>query len=79
MPARRPFLLAALLAAAVLTAPALARDRKKEADKPKDPNVHGFAVVGHRAADGGEDALKDVLHEAQDEDLAFLVVTGIKG
>lgn len=79
MPARRPFVLAALLAAAVLTAPALARDRKKAADLPKDPDAHIFAVVGHRAAERGEDALKDLLLEAKDEELAFLVVTGIKG
>ncbi|CAN7267734.1 hypothetical protein [Massilia sp. LjRoot122] len=79
MPARRPFVLAALLAAAVLTAPALARDRKKAADLPKDPDAHIFAVVGHRAAEDGEDALKDLLLEAKDEELAFLVVTGIKG
>lgn len=79
MPARRPFVLAALLAAAVLTAPALARDRKKAADLPKDPDAHIFAVVGHRAAEGGENALKDLLLEAKDEELAFLVVTGIKG
>ena len=79
MPARRPFVLAALFAAAVLTAPALARDKKKAADLPKDPDAHIFAVVGHRAAEGGEDALKDLLLEAKDDELAFLVVTGIKG
>lgn len=79
MPARRPFFLAALFAAAVLAAPAAARDRKKAAEVAKDPDAHQFAVVGHRAAQGGEAALKEVLQEADDEDLAFLVVTGIKG
>ncbi|MCC2956058.1 hypothetical protein LK542_10575 [Massilia sp. IC2-477] len=79
MPARRPFLVASLLAAAVLAAPGAARDRKKAAEVVKDPDAHHFAVVGHRALEGGEAALKEVLAEAKDEDLAFLVVTGIKG
>ena len=87
MPARRPFLLAALIAAAVAAAPVSApasaanaaaasgRDRKKETDE----HTHRFAIVGHRAAEGGEEALKEALGEAKDEDLAFLVVTGFKG
>ncbi|VXC70929.1 hypothetical protein [Massilia sp. 9I] len=79
MPARRHLLLASLLAAAVITVPGTARDRKKATEVLEDPRVHSFAVVGHRAAEGGEAALKDVLQEAKDEDLAFLVVTGIKG
>ena len=77
MPARRPFLLASLLAAALAAAPAVARDKKKE--KETDEHAHRFAVVGHRAAEGGEEALKEVLLEARDPALAFLVVTGIKG
>lgn len=79
MPARRPLLLAVLLAAALVAAPGSARDKKKEKDKAIDPNAHSFAIVGHRAAEGGETALKEVLQEARDEELAFLVVTGIKG
>ena len=79
MPARRPFLLAGVLAAAVAAAPALARDRKKAAEVIQDPDTHRFTVVGQRAAEGGEAALKEVLLEAKDPDLAFLVVTGIKG
>jgi len=79
MPARRPLLLAALLAASILAAPACARDRKKAAEVLKDPDTHRFAVVGHRAAERGEAALKDALEEAKDEELAFMVVTGIKG
>lgn len=75
MPVRRPFLLAALLAAAVVAAPGLAHDKKKE----KDEDAHRFTIVGHRAAQGVEAALKEVLLEAKDEELAFLVVTGIKG
>lgn len=78
MPARRPLLLAVLLAAALAAAPAMSaggRDKKKE----KDEQAHHFAVVGHRAAIDGEAALKEVLDNAKDEDLAFLVVTGIKG
>jgi hypothetical protein len=79
MPARRPLLLASLLALAVMAAPGFARDRKKAAEVVKDPREHRFAVVGHRAAQHGEEALKEVLQDARDEDLAFLVVTGIKG
>jgi len=79
MPARRPLLLAALLAASVVATPAFARDRKKAAEVLKDPDTHHFTVVGHRAAEGGEAALKDTLDEAKDEELAFVVVTGIKG
>ncbi|MGH8854999.1 MAG: hypothetical protein ACREWI_12045 [Telluria sp.] len=75
MPARRPFVLAALLAAAVIAAPVAARDKKKDGDE----HAHHFGIVGHRAADGGEAALKSVLDDAKDEDLDFLVVTGIKG
>lgn len=77
MPARRPFLLACLLAAVVATAPAIARDKKKE--KETDEHAHRFAVAGQRTAEDGEAALKEVLLHAKDEDLAFLVVTGIKG
>lgn len=79
MPARRPFLIAGLLAAAVLgvaAAPAIARDKKKEPET--DKHAHRFAVVGHRAAEGGEEALKELLLDAKDEKLAFLVVNGIK-
>jgi hypothetical protein len=81
MQARRPFLFAALLAAALAVAPAAARDKKKETEKVeiKDENAHHFGVVGHRAADGGEAALRAALDDAKEEDLAFLVVTGIKG
>jgi hypothetical protein len=79
MPARRPLLLAALLAAAVLAAPSIARDRKKAAEVIKDPDTHRFGIVGHRAAEGGEAALRATLDDAKDEDLAFVVVTGIKG
>ncbi|QOY93453.1 hypothetical protein IM543_18095 [Massilia sp. UMI-21] len=83
MPARRPLLLAGLLAAALVAAPAGAHDKKREKEKEKisaqDPDAHRFAVAGHRAAEGGEAALEEVLQEAKDKDLAFLVVTGIKG
>ncbi len=78
MPARRPFLLASMLAAALAAAPACARDRKA-AEVIQDPDTHRFMVVGQRAAEGGEAALKEVLLEAKDPNLAFLVVTGIKG
>lgn len=77
MRARRPFVLNALLAAALLASggAGAARDKKKD----KDGNAHHFAIVGHRAATDGEDGLKSALDDAKDEDLAFVVVTGIKG
>ena len=77
MRARRPFLLNALLAAALLASggAGAARDKKKD----KDGNAHHFAIVGHRAAIDGEDGLKGALDDVKDEDLAFAVVTGIKG
>ena len=77
MRARRPFLYAALLAAALLASggAGAARDKKKD----KDGDAHHFAIVGHRAAMDGEDGLKSALDDAKDEDLAFVVVTGIKG
>lgn len=77
MRARRPFLLNALLAAALLASggAGAARDKKKD----KDGGAHHFAIVGHRAAIDGEDGLKGALDEVKDEDLAFAVVTGIKG
>lgn len=81
MPARRPLLLAALLVAAVAAAPAIAYDRSKDRKKDgeTDEHAHRFVVVGHRAAADGEAALKEVLAETKDAELAFLVVTGIKG
>ena len=83
MRSRRPFLLALLLAAAVAVAPgAIARDKKKEKEAKeanRDENGHHFGVVGYRAVEDGEVALKAVLDEANDKDLAFMVVTGVKG
>ncbi|MEW6761070.1 MAG: hypothetical protein AB1437_09620 [Pseudomonadota bacterium] len=77
MRARRPFLLNALLVATLLASggAGAARDKKKD----KDGNAHHFAIVGHRAAIDGEDGLKGALDDVKDEDLAFAVVTGIKG
>jgi len=77
MPARRPLLVTALVAAALLASGGAlaARDKKKD----KDGDAHHFAVVGHRAAIDGEDGLKSALDEVRDEDLAFVVVTGFKG
>ena len=81
MRSRRPFLLALLLAAAVAAAPgAVARDKKKETrEADRDEHGHHFGVVGYRAVEDGEVALKAVLDEANDKDLAFMVVTGVKG
>ncbi|MCD2515843.1 hypothetical protein LQ564_05880 [Massilia sp. G4R7] len=79
MRARRPFLLTALLAAALLVSGGAWAAAAKKKEKDKDGNAQHFAVVGHRAAIDGEDGLKDTLDEAKDEDLAFVVVTGIKG
>jgi len=77
MPARRPVLVTALLAAALLASSGAlaARDKKKD----KDGDAHHFAVVGHRAAIEGEDGLTSALDEVRGEDLAFVVVTGFKG
>lgn len=81
MRSRRPFLLALLLAAAVAaSSSAIARDKKKETKEAnRDENGHHFGVVGYRAVEDGEVALKAVLDEANDKDLAFMVVTGVKG
>ena len=40
---------------------------------------HRFAIVGHGFTDGGEKRLKQALRDNDDDAVAFLVVTGIKG
>jgi hypothetical protein len=45
----------------------------------RDDDVHRFAIVGHGFTDGGEKRLKQALRDNDDDDVAFLVVTGIKG
>jgi hypothetical protein len=64
-----------LLAAALFSACAVARDGKDE----KDEAAHRFAVIGHSFADGGEARLKRALNDADDKSTAFVLVTGIKG
>nr|WP_314540319.1 hypothetical protein [uncultured Massilia sp.] len=76
MPKRRPFLrLAALLGAALLAAGAHAAGDGKQ----DDGLAHRFAVIGHAATDGGDKRLKQALDDNDGKDVAFLVVTGIKG
>jgi hypothetical protein len=42
-------------------------------------DTHRFAIIGHGFTDGGEKHLKQALADNDDGDVAFLVVTGIKG
>ncbi|MCS0581529.1 hypothetical protein NX784_07990 [Massilia pinisoli] len=69
MPRRRSVLLLAL--ALLLAGGARAAVREDEA--------HRFAIIGHGFTDGGEKHLKQALADNDDGDVAFLVVTGIKG
>jgi hypothetical protein len=69
MPRRRSVL---LLALAVL----LARGARAGA---RDDDAHRFAIIGHGFTDGGDRHLKQALADNDDGDVAFLVVTGIKG
>jgi hypothetical protein len=61
------------LAALLLAACALAK-----ADGQVD-DAHRFAVIGHGFADMGDSHLKRAIEETGDKDVAFVVVTGIKG
>lgn len=61
------------LAALLLAACALAR-----ADGQVD-DAHRFAVIGHGFADMGDSHLKRAIEETGDKEVAFVVVTGIKG
>lgn len=45
----------------------------------RDDDAHRFAIVGHGFTDGGEKRLRQALRDNDDDDVAFLVVTGIKG
>ncbi|MFL6634458.1 MAG: hypothetical protein ACJ8HJ_19315 [Massilia sp.] len=69
MPRHRSFLLFAL-------ACALAGGARADA---RDDDAHRFAIIGHGVTDGGEKRLKQALADNDDNDVAFLVVTGIKG
>jgi hypothetical protein len=61
------------LAALLLAVCALAR-----ADGQVD-DAHRFAVIGHGFADMGDSHLKRAIEETGDKEVAFVVVTGIKG
>lgn len=61
------------LATLLLAACALAK-----ADGQVD-DAHRFAVIGHGFADMGDSHLKRAIEETGDKDVAFVVVTGIKG
>jgi hypothetical protein len=69
MPKRRSLLLLAL--AVLLASGTRAGAREDEA--------HRFAIIGHGFTDGGDKHLKQALADNDDGDVAFLVVTGIKG
>jgi hypothetical protein len=69
MPRHRSLLLFAL-------ACALAGGARADA---RDDDAHRFAIIGHGVTDGGEKRLKQALADNDDNDVAFLVVTGIKG
>ncbi|TFW31508.1 hypothetical protein [Massilia horti] len=69
-PARLPAFAAALvLAAAPLCAGAAG----------KQDNVYRFGIIGHSFAGGGEAQLKQAIQDTGENQLAFVVVTGIKG
>lgn len=72
MPRLRSLLLLAALAA-VLSAPASARDGDR-----KGNDAHRFAVVGHSFPRAGDARFKEALAETSEKSLAFVVVTGIK-
>lgn len=44
-----------------------------------DGDAHRFAIIGHGFTDGGEEHLEQALHDNDDDDVDFLVVTGVKG
>ncbi len=45
----------------------------------RDDDAHRFAIIGHGFTDGGEKRLKQALADNDNKDVAFMVVTGIKG
>ena len=75
MPRPRSLLLLTALAA-VLSAPAGARDGERKGDKADA--AHRFAVVGHSFPRAGDARFKKALAETSEKSLAFVVVTGIK-
>ncbi len=74
MPRRHPFVLLALACALAGGAHAAG-----DARDTRDDDAHRFAIIGHGFTDGGEKRLKQALRDNDDGDVAFLVVTGIKG
>lgn len=71
---RRSFALFAILCALTGGARAVALIRNTYED-----NAHRFAIIGHGFTDGGEKRLSQALRDNDDNVVAFLVVTGIKG
>jgi len=74
MPRRHPFVLLALACALAGGAHAAG-----DARDTRDDDAHRFAIIGHGFTDGGDKHLKQALRDNDDGDVAFLVVTGIKG
>jgi hypothetical protein len=77
MPRRHRFALLAL--ACALAAAAVASAHAASDNRSSDDDAHRFAIVGHGFTDGGDKRLKQALRDNDDGDVAFLVVTGIKG
>ena len=71
---RRSFALFAILCALTGGARAVALIRNTYED-----NAHRFAIIGHGFTDGGEKRLSQALRDNDDNVVAFLVVTGVKG
>jgi hypothetical protein len=76
MPRRRFFGLVAVAIACALAGGAQAAADGRDTS---DEDAHRFAIIGHGFSDGGEKRLKRALADNDDSDVAFLVVTGIKG
>jgi hypothetical protein len=76
MPRRRFFGLVVVAIACALAGGAHAAADGRDTS---DEDAHRFAIIGHGFSDGGEKRLKRALADNDDSDVAFLVVTGIKG
>jgi hypothetical protein len=81
MPRQRPLTRLAVRLAACLAASALAFGTGARAADANDTEAlaHRFAVIGHGFSDGGDKRLQKAIDDNDDPDVAFLVVTGIKG
>ena len=67
------------LAGAVLIGTALAAAWAPVLANGQNDDAHRFAVIGHGYADSGDGHLKQSIAATGDKDVAFVVITGIKG